>query len=228
MTLDRTAVTAIVLAGGRSSRFGSQKLAADLDGAPLLDHVVRAVTAVAGEVVIASAAASSVDGASPSAGAPSPSIDGVRLRRVIDEVPFAGPLAGLEHALRGVTTDLAIVVGGDMPGLVPAVLEAMLRALAADAPADAIDVPADGVDAVVLHDGARRQVLPLALRVETGRREAAMGLRAGDRSLVRFVDRLRWSTLGAETWRALDPAGRTVADVDVPADLDRFRAREIR
>jgi hypothetical protein len=24
-------------------------------------------------------------------------------------------------------------------------------------------------------------------------------------------------------WRALDPAGRTLADVDVPSDLERFR-----
>jgi molybdopterin-guanine dinucleotide biosynthesis protein A len=205
--LDRGAVTAIVLAGGRSSRFGSQKLAADLDGAPLLDHVVRAVAGVAGEVVVA--------------GAPSPSIGGVRLRHVIDEIPFAGPLAGLELALRSVTSELAIVVGGDMPGLVPAVLEAMLGELAADRPADA-------ADALVLHDGARRQLLPLALRVEPGRRAAAIALQGGDRSLIRFLDRLRCRELSADTWRALDPVGMTLADVDVPADLDRFRTREIR
>jgi hypothetical protein len=51
---------------------------------------------------------------------------------------------------------------------------------------------------------------------------------AGDRSLVRLVDRLHWIELPAAAWLALDPAGGTLLDVDVPADLDRMRERESR
>ena len=206
MTLDRSAVTAIILAGGRSSRFGSPKLAADLDGATILDHAVRAVASVAAEVVLA--------GKAPVAPA---AIDGRPVRLVIDEAPFAGPLAAVAGALRTIETDLAIVVGGDMPGLVPAVLDAMLGQFAARS----------DIDAVVLHDGARRQVLPLALRVGTATAAATEALASGDRSLVRFLDRLRCAELPVDDWLALDPERRTVLDVDVPADLDRIRAREI-
>ena len=40
---DRVTVAAIVLAGGRSSRFGRDKLAEPVDGRPLLDHAIDAV-----------------------------------------------------------------------------------------------------------------------------------------------------------------------------------------
>ena len=45
------AVAAIVLAGGRSSRFGRDKLAEPLDGRPLLDHAIAAVGHVATDVL---------------------------------------------------------------------------------------------------------------------------------------------------------------------------------
>ena len=170
MTLDRAAVTAIVLAGGRSSRFGGPKLAAEVDGATILDHALRAVASVAGEIVLA--------GTSTVASA---AIVGRPVRVVIDEASFAGPLAAVAGALRTIETEFAIVAGGDMPGLVPSVLGAMLGRF---------DTRSD-IDAVVLHDGARRQVLPIALRVGTAAAAAAEALAAGDRSLVRFLDRLR-------------------------------------
>lgn len=202
----RSSITAIVLAGGRSSRFGSQKLAAELDGATLLEHALRAVEPLAGEIVVAGNAS------------PRPEAAARPIRVVADDEPFAGPLAALAGALRAVTSELAIVVGGDMPGLVPAVLEAMVQRLATSA----------GVDAVLLQDPTHRQVLPLAIRVDAARLAATDAMAAGDRSLVRFIDRLRPAVLPAGEWRALDPAGRTVDDVDEPADLDRLRAPEIR
>ena len=49
-------VSAIVLAGGRSSRFGADKLAASMDGRPLLQHAIDAVARVADEVIVVLAA----------------------------------------------------------------------------------------------------------------------------------------------------------------------------
>ncbi len=222
--LDRAAVTGVVLAGGRSSRFGGPKLAADLDGVTVLEHALRAVAAVAGAIVVARGAADDPHegGGQPSAAGHHPtlpsSIDDTPVRGVSDDTAFAGPLAGLAGAMRSVETDLALVVGGDMPALVPVVLEAMLAWLAAS----------PDIDAVALHDGERRQLLPLALRVERGRSMAAEALASGDRSLAGFVDRLRSAELPEAAWRALDPAGRTLVDVDLPADLERIRGREIR
>ena len=45
-------IGAIVLAGGRSSRFGRDKLAEIVDGRPLLDHAIDAVRAVATDIVV--------------------------------------------------------------------------------------------------------------------------------------------------------------------------------
>jgi len=44
---------ALILAGGRSSRFGSDKALAVLQGRPLIAHVVRTASQVADEVVVA-------------------------------------------------------------------------------------------------------------------------------------------------------------------------------
>ena len=205
-------VTAIVLAGGRSSRFGSPKLAAQLGGTTLLERAIRAAGSVADEIIVAGAPA---PGFAAEDRAPIP------IRSVADEEQFAGPLAGLAGALRSATTGLAIVVGGDMPGLVPAVLGAMLERLATDAGADAVLLATPGAEP------APRQVLPLALDVAVASDAARAAVEAGDRSLVRLLGHLRSVEIPAAEWLVLDPAGRTLLDVDRPVDLERIR-RELR
>lgn len=204
-------ITAIVLAGGRSSRFGADKLAAELDGASLLSRTIAAVEPIADIVIVA--------GPGPADGRQA---SHVGASVVQDREPFEGPLAALANVLeRGISdpaTGLAIVVGGDMPRLVPGVLAAMLDRLAADPELDAVLLETPGA--------ARRQVLPLAVREDAAAGAARAALDAGDRSLRGFVGRMRTLELPVEEWRALDPAGETLADVDTPADLDRLRSGE--
>ena len=95
--------------GGRSTRFGRDKLAEPVDGRPLLHHAVEAVAAVATDVIVV--APPDVDLAVP---------EGVRL--VHDEAPFEGPLAGCMTGLIAAREPLVVVAGGDMPSLEPAVL----------------------------------------------------------------------------------------------------------
>ena len=59
------AVFALVLAGGASSRFGSDKLAATLDGRPLLHHALEAVAAVADRIVLVVAPGAPLPSVSP-------------------------------------------------------------------------------------------------------------------------------------------------------------------
>lgn len=207
---DRGRVTAIVLAGGRSTRFGGPKLAADLAGGPLLGHALRAVRAIADEVIVAGKSAG--DSIPHKAGKPS-------VRSVPDDEPFAGPLAALAGALRETRTEFAIVVGGDMPGLDPSVLDMMAGRLAATVDVDAV------VLAGPAPDEGRRQVLPMALRVATASPAAVEALRAGDRSLVRLLERMRSIEIPALEWLLLDPAGRTLLDVDRPEDLEQIRRK---
>jgi molybdopterin-guanine dinucleotide biosynthesis protein A len=201
-------VTAIVLAGGRSSRFGGPKLQARLGDTTLVALAIRAVAIVADEIVVAGTALPD-------------RIDdiGRAVRLVPDDRPFDGPLAALAGALATVTTPLAIVVGGDMPRLVPAVLRTMLDRLATDEAIDAVTLegPTDGVG-----EQPRRAVLPLAVRVGPVVQAAAAAVSEGDRSLVRLVDRVPCVEIQAAAWRPLDPEGRTLFDVDRPEDLARF------
>ena len=204
-------ITAIVLAGGRSSRFGGDKLGAELDGASLLSRTIAAVEPIADIVIVAGPGLP--DGLHAGA---------IPATLVQDREPFGGPLVALANVLeRGIpdpVTSLAMAVGGDMPRLVPAVLTAMLDRLASDPELDAVILEAP--------DARRRQVLPLALREQAAMRAVRLALEAGDRSLTGFVNRLRTLELPADAWRALDPAGHTLADVDTPADIDRLRTGE--
>jgi len=214
-------VTAVVLAGGRSTRFGADKLAAKLGDASVLAATVDAVAHLADHVWVAG----------PALPDRPPSDTPVTL--VPDRDPFDGPLAALAAVLAAIPSvpapgpdDAAIVVGGDMPRLVPAVLVRMLDVLDVDASVDGVILgrpePPTGGLAV---EPRRRQVLPLAVRVQPASRAAREAVEAGDRSLQALLDRIAAIELPAVDWLPLDPGALTLTDVDTRADLNRLRAR---
>jgi molybdopterin-guanine dinucleotide biosynthesis protein A len=194
-------ITGIVLAGGRSERFGSDKLAALVDGVPLLHRAILAVSAVADEVLVVAA---------PD-GAPALPVIDRPVRLVRDRESAGGPLAALAGSLDAARGDVSIVVGGDMPSLVPAVLVALIGALAPDR------------NAAVLMDGERQRPLPLAVRTWPAR-EATRTLRAdGVGRLRALVEALDAEGIPEVDWRALDPQGASLVDVDRPEDLGAIR-----
>ncbi len=200
------AASGIVLAGGRSSRFGSDKLAASLpDGRTLLDAAVAGVAAVASDIVVVLAPGDvrSMAEAAPGGGA-------VRIAR--DPEAFGGPLVGLLAGLEIVDQPLAIVSGGDMPRLSPDVLGLLLRTLAS---ADA------AFGAVVLERRGRLEPLPAALRVGLATDVARILVADGERRLRSLFERLPTRVIDEAAWRPLDPDGATLADVDEAADLER-------
>ena len=212
--------TGIVLAGGRSARFGSDKLAADFGGRTLLAATIEAVAPVVDRVVVAGPALP----AGLTTGAVSVSL-------VRDRDLLAGPLAALANAFGSVVdpdpvADLAIVVGGDMPRLVPEVLRSMLDQLQDDAAIDAVLLgrPRSGNEED-RPQPSRRAVLPLALRLEAARRASAAAMDTGERSLQTFVERLAFLELPTSKWLLLDPGANTLLDVDTEADLEQITDR---
>jgi molybdopterin-guanine dinucleotide biosynthesis protein A len=192
------AITGIVLAGGRSSRFGSDKMAADYRGRPLLLSAIDAVSAVADDILLVLA---------PEADPPGGLAAGVRIAR--DPAAYGGPLRGLAAGLASVTTDLALVAGGDMPRLSPSVLRKMCRTI------ETFDV-----DAVALLQGTKRRPLPLVLRSRV-RETVDDLLERGERSLKSLLEAVRVSDIQDATWRSIDPDGGTLLDVDRPEDLPK-------
>lgn len=189
-----------MLAGGRSTRFGTaDKLGAMHAGRPLLHHAVTRVAEITGDVVVVLAP-----------DAPEPSLPpGMPVRLVRDPREGEGPLAGAVAGLAHVERSLAVVVGGDMPGLSTAVVVEMLH-VTADA----------SVDAVTLQDGDRFRPLPAVVRAAVGRDSGQALLHQGERSLRAWLRAMRMAVIDGATWTALDPERATLRDVDEPADLD--------
>ncbi len=187
-----------MLAGGRSTRFGSDKLVAVHRGIPLLHHAVLRLGEVCTEVVVVIAP-----------GTPVPTMPvGANARSVRDAEEGEGPLAGLLSGLESASTELALVAGGDMPDLSTAVLLEMFR-VAGEA----------AIDAVALQDGDRFRPLPCVVRVTPARDAAHALLHTGERSLRSLLQALRTAVIDEPTWTALDPSRATLHDVDEPGDL---------
>lgn len=192
--------TGIVLAGGRSSRFGRDKLSEPYRGVPLVHHAVLRLGEVCDEVVVVLAP-----------GSPEPTLPiGVPVRIARDALEGEGPLAGAYAGLLAVRSDLAVLAAGDMPDLRTPVLLEMLR-VAEETPADA----------VALRDGDRFRPLPCVLRSAEALDAAHTLLHAGERRLRTLLSALRLFEVDEPTWTALDPERRTLLDIDEPGDLAR-------
>jgi molybdopterin-guanine dinucleotide biosynthesis protein A len=243
----RIATTGVVLAGGRSSRFrggpsGGSKLDLDLAGATVLERTIAALAGVVDEVVVVGRSGAQVGSSGArvgssgarvgssgarvgssgarvgssgaqvgSSGAQVPAL--ARIRYLDDREPYAGPLAGLLAGLEAAAGRTVVVAGGDMPLLRVNVLRLLMARLA--------DPPLP--DAAGLASGDDLQPLPLALRRDPARAAAVATLAADERSLRAFLGRLTRAVVPEAAWRALDPGGDTVRDIDTPGDLEVVR-----
>jgi hypothetical protein len=88
-------IAAIVLAGGRSSRFGSDKLTVPIDGKPMLEVVIDSLRPIVADILVVGAV-----GSKP---ALPPDV-----QLAVDRVEFEGPLSGL-------LSGLAVLARGSCP-----------------------------------------------------------------------------------------------------------------
>lgn len=103
--------TAIIMAGGDSSRMGTDKANVVLDGQTLLQSVIATMQQLFPQAIV-------------SVRQPRAGID---LLQVCDEVPDGGPLAGLAASLGKIATPWAFMVACDMPFVVPEVVELLAK-----------------------------------------------------------------------------------------------------
>jgi molybdenum cofactor guanylyltransferase len=189
-----------VLAGGRSSRFGRDKLAEPYEGRPLLQHPVSRLFEVCDRVVVVLAP-----------GVDEPSMPaGTEVTFARDAIEGEGPLQGLSAGLAVANADWAVVAGGDMPHLHPAVLREMLRA-----------GRETGAVAVTLSDGGTERPLPCVLRTAPAADAVGVLLAAAQRSLRDLLAAVSTVVVDEPAWTDLDPERGTLIDVDEPADLER-------
>jgi molybdopterin-guanine dinucleotide biosynthesis protein A len=135
---------ALVLAGGESKRFGSDKALAQFRGEPLLGHVLRGLTAL-GFAQIALAAKEPQRYAAVAEEVEYVSASKIELLR--DVRPFQTPLAGLAAGLHASRHELVFACAADMPFAADAAL------------VDALFAAAQGHDAAVPEAGGSLQPL---------------------------------------------------------------------
>ena len=104
--MERTQISAILLAGGRSSRMqGRDKALVEYRGKPMIDHVLDSVYGSVRRILI-------------SYNGPSEKLSDLGLQVIPDRFEgFQGPLAGIASCLDSVDTDFTLVVPCDTPNL---------------------------------------------------------------------------------------------------------------
>jgi len=192
-------VTGVLLAGGASRRFPPNKLLHTYEGGPLFWRPLRALATACGEIVLVLAT-----------GAAEPQLPllGTSVRVVRDPAADQGPLVALASALKGVTTEWVLLVGGDMPDIKPA----LLRAMSEHARASTADV-------VALADKDEAWPMPALFRVSVARPTAVRLVEAGERRLRSIVSELNTERLDEQWWSQHDPSGSWRRDIDRPSDI---------
>ncbi len=118
--------TGVILAGGRSTRFGDRdKAVAELAGTPMIRRVGDRIAPAVDELVINCRAdqLSAIEAAFDSAP--------MEPTFAIDETPDQGPVAGIRNGLRAATGEFAFVVACDMPFVDPTLISFLLECVTA-------------------------------------------------------------------------------------------------
>ena len=198
MPIPTSAITGIVLAGGRGRRMGGEdKGLLPFRGQPLVSHALAALGEVAGTRLIN--ANRNLD-AYAALGFP-----------VVPDASenFDGPLAGLLSAMRAATTPYVLTVPCDTPLLTGALLQRLIVRLVGTGAAMAV-----AADSERLH--------PVVMLAEIGLAEDLQAyLDAGERKVEHWIRRQRWVTVDFS-----DTAG-ALTNINTPDDLARLETRDL-
>jgi molybdopterin-guanine dinucleotide biosynthesis protein A len=106
-------ITGIVLAGGKSSRMGSDKGLIKIDNKTFVENVIAAMEPLVNEIIIVSN---------------NPEYDQFGYYRAEDEIKDSGPLAGLYSGLKQSNAKYNLVLSCDIPMIKTEILEKLIEA----------------------------------------------------------------------------------------------------
>ena len=110
--LEKKHITGIILAGGKSSRMGTDKALFVLNGSTFLDHIIRALEPLVDDILIISN---------------DERHSTYNLKRVRDTIADAGPISGLHAGLTNSVTENNLVLSCDIPLIETSMLEVLLQ-----------------------------------------------------------------------------------------------------
>lgn len=198
MSLAIPGLGAVVLAGGRSTRMGTDKAALTVGGRSVLARVVSTLGVVCEEIVLVARRGQDLPALEPLPAH-------VRLARTDDQVEGRGPLAGLAAGLRVLTRESAFASSCDVPFLRPDLVRVLAQAL--------------GTASVALPEVEGR-LHPLAgvYRRATVLPEAEALLAQDRLRPVFLLERLPHVRVGEAALKQADPDLRSLLNMNTPAE----------
>jgi molybdenum cofactor guanylyltransferase len=189
--------TAVVLAGGKSSRMGRPKSLLLFDGEPLITHIVRGLKQMFAETVVVAA--------------PEQELPDLPVILVRDEVAYQGPVGGIYYGLNAASGEFCFVTSCDVPFLNAALISRLMAQISNN---DVV-VPHWEDRFQPLHAVYRRSVLPL-LKEQLDR---------GELRPIYLFDKVRTLKIGEDEIRLFDPEGLSFLNMNTPDDYERALQR---
>ena len=189
--------SAVVLAGGKSSRMGSPKALLRFDDEPILAHIVRTLSRMFAEIIVVAA--------------PDQELPSLPVTVVRDQVAHQGPVGGLCYGLKATGTDFSFVTSCDVAFLNPELISYLVSRISEY---DVV-VPHWQQRLQPLHAVYRRSVLPL-LEDQLARAQ----LRP-----VYLFDRVRTCRIDEDEIRRFDPDGLSFLNMNTPQDYEEALRR---
>ena len=199
LTVHRFAgITGVILAGGASSRMGSNKALLPCNGGRFIEAIHRQLAELFTDVIVVTNAPEQYQF--------------LPCRKVPDLCPGMGALAGIHSGLWHSTTPHIFAVACDMPYLDSGII----RYMAAKAIEDGVVIPETARGTEPLHAIYGRGCL------------AAMdeALRAGEKRVVSFFGGVRVIKVTSAEIALFDSQGRSFLNINTPADYFLLRKRE--
>ena len=189
--------TAVVLAGGKSSRMGRPKSLLLFDGKPLIVHLARALERMFAETVIVAAPEQEL-----------PPLPAILVR---DEVPYQGPVGGIYYGLRAASGKFCFVTSCDVAFLNPSLISHLLSQIS---DYDVV-VPHWQERFQPLHAVYRTSVLPL-LKEQLDR---------GELRPIFLFDKVRTRKIDENEIKIFDPDGLSFFNMNTLDDYERALQR---
>ena len=189
--------SAVVLAGGRSSRMGQSKAMLPFGGQPLIVQVIQRLTSVFSDIVVVAA--------------PGQELPELPVTLVRDDVAYQGPVGGICYGLRACDSVAGFVTSCDVPFLSLPLVSNLTSRL----PGYDVVVPEWDGRLQPLHAVYRRSVLPLLEEQ----------LQRGELRPVFLYDKVRTLRVAEDEIRFLDPEGASFFNMNTPEDYTDALAR---
>ncbi|MFH1350619.1 MAG: molybdenum cofactor guanylyltransferase [Pseudomonadota bacterium] len=184
-------ITGIILAGGKSTRYGRNKAFERIDGTPIIERVVDTMGSVFQKLII---------------------ITNTPLEYAHLGVPMfediikgLGPIGGIYTGLDVISNAAGFFVACDMPFLNPNLIHEMVEVLGDfDAVVPKIDWKLESLHALY----SKRCLLPIKKLID-----------AGEYQVIKLFERVRMRYLVEDEIRAMDPHLRSFFNVNRPEEL---------